>query len=569
MSDIFGQPDIAAQVQSEKAYGPIYGAQYQDAVRSAKANELGHRLGLPPEIVDADIPNMMAADRVNRAIANARQNAAYARMMSNPRFAAAGIDDHHLPAVARAADDHKHFIDFGGDQFLSPDMIGKATVALGGRLLSGLSDIASSISGVARAATDLQDEDNIHLDPSSMGPFGTLPLAMRVLGSAHDRLSAMSDATRYTTSNRNFNDVASGVESIPTVATGVFGPEVPTALFAAQGFSSAYDEGRKNGLTANRSSLYGVGDAAIMAATSFLPEKYLGGVLAGKGGLAKTIGSGIGLNEVMTVLQGLNHWYFIDKPKGVTFEQFASTLPDQMRSSLVSTIAALGLTAGAGHVANRIVNRSVDTQAAQHLENVMDASAKSETRRSNPSDFEAALNQLVGDSNASDIYVPADKVLDLFQPQEGKAQRDIRSDPFWAQYAGQVEEAASLGGDVVVPLASAATHLAGSPDWAALRDYVRTRPGGASLDEIKASQTPEELEAMASEVAQRIDSAVPEIKAHALTSEIAANLGLKGEQADSYSRLLAAGLSRAYALETARRSAAGEQPMSLGDFAQQ
>lgn len=573
MSDPFGQtPDLVGEIQAEKAYGPIYSSQYGDALKSARANELSRRLGIPPDIVEADIPNMMARDRLNRAVEQARQNQAYAKMMSNTRLAASAIDDHHLPAVASAVDTHRNYLDFG-EQYRKHGLIGGtiASIAggaavLGGRILSGVTDIASSLSGVAHAASELDDETGFH--PLGAGQFAGFPLAMRLFGQAHDAISKASDATRYTTSNRNFNDVASGVESIPTVATTVLGPEVPTALFGAQGFSDAYDEGRQAGLTPERSALYGVGDAAIMAGTSFLPEKYLGGALAGKGGIGKTIGTGIGLNETMTVLQGLNHWYFIDRPKGVTFDQFAASLPDQMRSSLVSTVAALGLTAGAGHIAARLASHSIDTEAAKNLDSVMEAAGKSSTRTANPSDFEAALNQLVGDSDASDIYVPADKVLELFQPHEGKAQRDLRSDPFWGQYAPQIEEAGTLGGDVVVPLSSAATHLAGSSDWNALRDFVRTRPGGASLAEIRDSGTQEDLEALASDIARKVDERVPQLKAQALTSEFASKLGYKGEQADAVSQLLGAGLSRAYALETAKRETAGEPVPMMEEFAQ-
>jgi hypothetical protein len=570
MSDTFGS-NVARDVIAEDAYGPIYGAQYQDAARSARVNELGHRLGIPPEIVDSSFPDMMAADRVRRAAAEARKNAAYAKMMSNPRLAASGIDDQHLPKVASAVDTHRNYLDFG-EQYRKHGLIGGtiASIAggaavLGGRILSGVTDIASSLSGVAHAASELEDETGFH--PLGAGQFAGFPLAMSLFGMAHDRINAASDATRYTTSSRNFNDVASGVESIPTVATTVLGPEVPTALFSAQGFSNAYDEGRKAGLDPERSSLYGVGDAAIMAGTSFLPEKYLGNVLSGKGGLAKTIGTGVGLNEAMTVLQGINHWYFIDRPKGVSFDQFVGTLPDQMRSSLVSTVAALGLTAGAGHIASRLANHSVDTEAAHNLDSVMDAAAKSTTRKSNPSDFEAALNQLVGASEASDIYVPANKVLELFQPQEGKAQRDLKSDPFWGQYAPQIEEAGTLGGDVIVPLSSAATHLAGSTDWSALRDYVRTRPGGASMAEIRESGSPEDLEALASDIARKVDERVPQLKATALTQDFAAGLGYKGEQAEAVSQLLGHGLARAYALETARSEAAGRPVPSMEEFA--
>lgn len=558
------EPDIFSNVLAEDAYGPIYSAQYGDAVRSARANELGHRLGIPADIVEADMPNMLARDRLDRALDQSRMNAAYAQMMANKRLAAAGIDDQHLPRVAQAVDDHMRVVDFaalrkqygwlGGSV---AGISGGATV-LAWRALAGIGDIASGITGSIHAGTTLLDRHFPGaLDIMSGGP------GLRELGDWHSSIAAGVSKIRFTTSSRTFNDVSSGVESAPTIATGVFGPEVPATLFAAEGFSDAYDEGVKSGLSPERSATYGAGDAAIAAATSFLPEKYLGGVFAGKGGIGKTVLSALGLNAAGTALTDLNRWLFIEQPKGASFDQFLSSLPDEERSSLVSTLVGFGLTMGAGRLASRVADRAADKDSAEHLDGVMEAAAQSSTRTANPSDFEAALNQLVGDSNASDIYVPAEKVLGLFQREEGGPQRNIRSDPFWSQYAGQVEEAATLGGDVVIPLSSAATHLAGSPDWQALREFVRTRPGGASMAEIKASQSPEELEALAREVAQKLDEAVPHLKAEGLTREFADRLGYKGEQADAISRLLGSGLARAYALEKARGGKA-----SLDEFAQ-
>jgi hypothetical protein len=574
VNDTFGS-NIARDVIAHDAYGSIYSAQYQEAAKSARANEIGRRLGLPPDIVEANMPDMMAQDRVQRAIAQARKNAAYARMMANPRLAAAGIDDHHLPAVAKAVGEHVDFSDIkrraGGGLWGDLAAIGAGTGVLATRVGTGFLDLLSSASGLAHAATEIADRNHVTLSP--VDPFlGGMSMALRLFGNAHQAIRKAADASRVDTSNRNFNDVASGVEGIPTAlaalaATGAGGPGAGAAVFGGQGFSDAYDEGRDAGLNPNRAALYGVGDAAIQAGTMFLPEKYLGGVLSGKGGAGKALASGVGLSEVATALQGLNHWYFIDKPKGVTFDQFVQSLPDQMRSTLVSTLTTMGVTIGAGHVASKVMNNVADARGHESLDSVMDAAAKSSTRTSNPSDFEAALNQLVGDSDASDIYVPADKVLELFQPQEGKAQRDLRSDPFWGQYAGQIEEAGTLGGDVVVPLSAAATHLAGSQDWSAIRDFVRTRPGGASRAELNTEADPKELEALASDIARKLDEAAPHLKATALTRDFAAKLGYKGEQADAISQLLGAGLARAYALETARQEAAGRPVESLEDFA--
>jgi len=409
MSDLFGTPDIAAEVQAEKAYGPIYGAQYQDAAKSAKANELGRRLGIPADVVDADIPNMMAQDRVNRALAHARANAAYAQMMSNPRLAAAGIDDHHLPAVAAAAANHQHYVDFGenirkhGWLVGSLANVGYGAEVLGGRLLSGVSQIAAETGGIVHAAEEnIPGVQSLLSDPNT-ALASPLLYSLGQVGRARNTFRSAADTTRVTTSNRTFNDIAGGVESVPSNALGLLataygGPARGAAAFRAMSFGDSYEEGRDAGLTPHQAAMYGAGDAAIMAATTFLPEKYLGGVLAGKGGGLGAILSGLGGMGIATGLQGLNRWYWIDRHHGVTFDQFLGTLPDEERTALTGTMVALGLSVGGAHLAAKVVGHTADTQAAANIDKVMEAAKESPTRRNNPSDFHDALNQVIGDN---------------------------------------------------------------------------------------------------------------------------------------------------------------------------
>ena len=551
-------PDIFSNVLAQDAYGPVYSAQYGDAVRSAKANELGHRLGIPGDIVESDMPNMLATDRLNRAIAHAHANAAYAQMMANPRLAASGIDDKHLPAVAAATSQHQSFL----------GSVWQHTKNVASSLLVGTADVFSTLAGAAHGVTEGQGFDPVSRFASYADPFAD---TLRWLASTRKNLEAGSASFRPQTSGIE-GDIYGGIESIPTnaaalAATILGGPETGAGFFGGTSFGQSYERARKEGLSPNQAANYGAGDAAIAAGTSFLPEKYLGGALQGKGGAAKGFGVGLVTNEVMAGLQAFNHWLYAERPKGTTFGQFAASLPAELGHALVQTVVALGITSGATHLVGKLANRAVDTRANQSVDKVMEAAAKSSTRQSNPTDFEHALNQLVGDSNASDIYVPAEKVSDLFTPQEGKPERNIREDPFWQHYADQVEEAGALGSDVVIPLSAAATHLAGSPDWAALREHVRTRPGGASMAEVKQAMSPEEMANLAQSAAHEIDRRVLTPKAQGLTRVFAEALGYKAHQADAVSQLLGAGLSRAYALERAKREAHGEPVPTMEQFA--
>jgi hypothetical protein len=571
---------IISEMLAEQAYGPITSAAYGDAARSARANETARSLGMAPDIVEAALPDMMAQDRTRKRIEQTRFNAAYARIMANTRLAASAIDDDHLPSVAQKVDQHRNFLDFNRIQSPIYGTQARALAGAGvllGRLLSGTAEVARGVIGVGTAAGE-------NIRPEQMGGLGTnaLPLLMlRYLGRpAGQGAESLAQATRYETNSRNFNDVASGFESVPgsLAALGVTAltksPLAGAAALGAVTGGQSYLTGRDAGLTPHEAFLYGAGDAVVETGTELAPERFLGRalkVLPGGGSVIregmKALGFEVGGEQVATALQGLNQWYWIDSRKGQTFQQYLSALPDQERSTLVATLTTFGLTVGGGHIARQVANTAVDRASGVSVDRIMEASAQSPTRTANPSDFEEALNQLVGDSSADKLYVPAEKVQELFQSNEGGPSRSIEDDPYWSRHAADVAEAAALGGDVVIPLSEAATHLAGSTDWAKIREFVRTRPGGASLAETKDKLSPDELEKVIAETAEHLARTVPKLQSQRLTRDFATGMGYQGEQAEKITELVAAAMTRAYAVESAKRVSRGEQAPNLEDFA--
>lgn len=560
---------IIRDMLAEQAYGSIYSSQYADAQKSARANEIARRIGIAPDLVEQALPDMMAEDRLRRATEEARRNAAYARMMANPRLAAAGIDDEHLPKVAREAGDLVQARNLG---------VGGAILQYGKELIKGFGQGSASFYRLAQGAVESAAEAIPDNSMTSGLKEGLQPVA-DFFGRQAGTVSAMSRPIR--TDNRVLNDIYSGAQSVGPSAMALAltaitrKPITAASIIGAQTAGQSYQEGREAGLTPIQSLSYGAQQAVpeigfeALGGRVFSESVQLGMPFAKT--LARQLGIELATELPTTAVQSLFRFSNIGAPKeGQTVGEWLSGLPDEELSTAIAVLSSVGFTTtiatGATRAAERYAGIVHDRSTAAAVDRIMEASAQSTTRQSNPSDFEEALNQLVGDGDAENLYVPADKVQELFQTEDGTP-RDIHDDAFWSQYAGQVEEAAALGGDVVIPLASAATHLAGSTDWAKLREFVRTRPGGASLAEAKQAQSPDELEKMASDLAAHRDERLPQMKAQALTKAFASGLGYEGDEADAVSGLLAAGLGRAHAIENAKRESRGEQPIPIEEFA--
>lgn len=549
MAGPFG--DVVRSSLAKEAYGPVYSAQYADAMKSAQANEVARRVGVSPEIVESAMPDMLAEDRLRKRLALIASNQAYAQMMSRPRFAAAAIDDDELPKVAEKVGRHV--------AFLSPAYVGMLTVGAGRRavgLLGGLSRASAALYGsvgldalARRTRSGARWAEGI----ANAGPEG-LPIAR------------WEDVKRNPLLAPRF-----GFEQIALSLPDMLATMNPLTL-AAYVIARSGEIGQQRAEADNRtdSTLVDTAIASPYAVASALLER------AGVKGIALGIKNATARSIIQAatreagtefVQSGLE---YTGAQAGTETGWNAVEALDQMLAGSVGGFFGGGIVTGAGagvkRVADKVNQRHRDVQTTIHVDRIMEGAAKSATRTANPTDFEEALNQLVGDTEAERLFIPADRVQALFQDDDGAVARDIREDPFWGDYAGQVEEAAALGGDVVVPLASAATHLAGSPDWQHLREHVRTRPGGASMVEAK-TQDPEELEKIAADLAGQLDEKMPQLHAQRLTQEFARTLGYEGEQAEAITRLVSAATVRAHAVESAKRISRGEPAPALDEFA--
>lgn len=163
----------------------------------------------------------------------------------------------------------------------------------------------------------------------------------------------------------------------------------------------------------------------------------------------------------------------------------------------------------------------------------------SRLRQRDPEAFRAFVEEQTQGTPVENVYIPAEAIRDLMQDA-------YRDDPFWGDYADQIDEALALDGDVVIPTADVAARLAGTDGWATLQPEARFTPGGMSEAELRSLEEThgdylDMVQArMAEQVAAAAAAAEPAAQVYAQVRDGLAQAGFAPDAADRYAQLWAA-----------------------------
>lgn len=492
---------ILQSMLAERANGSIYASQYAEPAKAAEANRIARKLGLDPTLIEADMPSMVAEERLRRATGIASHNPGYALMMSNQRFAAAAIDDKAVAPLADAAKQLREGAEKPqnnrpqfSDRLRKFGPVGAVLRSLRDTVWSGVSAGSSGLYGLGEAVAEM---------PDPLGMLGLESEASRRLRTENNVVAGFFRHGRQVTQqsreassvkydNWYVDQAARGLESVPTqitalLAAGSGNPVAGLALLSGISGGQSYGEARDKGLSPERSFAYGATQAGAEAVGEMLPIlRYADDALKGSGFMKRLGGQLVTENigeQVTGHLQDFNTWTTLEANEGKTFEDFLNERPGAALAIAVSTTAAVGAqTSGAYAIertAKRFSERQADTQGLSFLDRFMGAAAKVETRKASPHEFQEVLSQQLDGTPAENIYVSAETVRSLFQ-----SDAELDEDAFWGVYSGPIREAAALGAEVAIPTAEAATHLAGTPQWDQIKEHVRLSMGGSTLAEL-------------------------------------------------------------------------------------
>lgn len=117
----------------------------------------------------------------------------------------------------------------------------------------------------------------------------------------------------------------------------------------------------------------------------------------------------------------------------------------------------------------------------QTIETIMGSAEKHASRTRDPETFREFVAAQTEDTPAENVYVPVEAVETLLQ--SGNLTEDEQA--VFGRLSDQIAEARQTGGDIVIPMADAATLLAGTKAWEALKDDARIDAGGLSPREAR------------------------------------------------------------------------------------
>jgi hypothetical protein len=443
-----------------------------DPDRAARANRLGRELGLPGELAESNLVPLEADLRTRRAAALLERYPRVRSWLADPRNAAASLDD--LEAMAKTAEAFERR--FGVLRAPPPR---KATVA---NFFRGIWESLSAGAEQTRASgRQIMSDLGIGKAPWLLksAPGANL----RAIERAQARVQAATPAFKSSTMRGLYSGASSLAQLAPALAVSVATRNPAPVITVAGGQTGvqAYGKYRARGASPALAAIGGAGEGGVEAATELLPMGFAVQAF-GKAGfgtfVAGLLGRDVPGEQVATFAQDAIDTAIANPD--TTWREFLEQRPGAAYETLVATVTQALALGGPAMLARRFSDTQTREEAVADVEAasaLVDAAAASKTRERDPEAFRQFIAQLGGE-DAQNVYLPAETARELFQS-------DLSGAEFFGPFSEEIEEAAALGGDIVVPLADVAANLAGTPVWDRIKEEVRFSPGGMSAREAK------------------------------------------------------------------------------------
>lgn len=371
--------------------------------------------------------------------------------------------------------------------------------------------------------------------------FGDTERALLGLqGMADERAGSM----RGRSSSFIADSLLSGFESVPvaagTLLTG--SSKLALGLFFGQTAGNSYAEARGHGLSVLRSTVYGGTQGGIEYVTEKIPVGALFDVAKGNGSISNAVkrfavGEVLG-EQAATFFQDLNTFATLTPDRPIS--EFIAERPEAAARTFFATLSGSGSQALVAYGLQRAARyqQQIDASEGQlsALDAMMAGAAESKARGRDPVAFRDLINGVAGEDQR--LFIPANVIAEFNQ--------SYRDDPFWSDYANEIDEAVATGGEVSIPLADAAARLAGTPDWDAVGPSARVGADGLSRTEvdeanalIEATQI-EAAEQVEAEERAAVKQAAPGVKLRDSIRGQLMNAGMTPDVASSNAEIVAA-----------------------------
>jgi len=451
----------------------------------ARVNRIARETGELPLLVE---------DRIND----------YEKSLVNSKFMQVADDN---PGIAKWAVNNPRAAAAASDDWESLSMVGKAWRSvenIGYSLKVGLYRAGAMAQDTLDAAQEVTDTVLYPLDAAIATIGNNYGLNLNPDRDMRNRRQAVQERRAgneaYVEANRPQVDgwfsrnLLAGVESVPLTAAAVLtrNPSAGSTLLGGIVGGSEYQAGRDKGLSPFRASVFGATQGAIETLTERVPVSRLMSDIAAKSPVGKTLinqlVAEIPGEQAATFLQDLNEWATLNPDK--TLSEFVAERPSAAAETLVQTIGGVGTTVALTKAVERTVDATVKVgervaesrrakKEGAFLDELAKATEGSKLKERDTEAFREMIRSLANEADVKSVYVSGEALQEYMQSESFDAEGPL------SRWTAEVEEAAALGGDVVMPIEEAMAVLPGTPAWQALRDDMRLSPGGISRKEAQ------------------------------------------------------------------------------------
>jgi putative heme iron utilization protein len=444
----------AAVVQDQRTAmrSSLYNALLANPDMAARAQVLGRQAGLPPSVVERNLPQVQRNVRLDEFDRILTGSPTVARWLADEQRAKVSHDDtENLSGVESTVRFFKN--------------TGRA--AQGGAL-----SMSGGALGVLQAPFDLAAP---FLDPLVGTVLPANPVRNTAEGIARWRQSIEAQANAVTPKADDilgagyYSGIGSLTRNLLALPLVFFNPAAALTAMTAPVFGEEFGKARDKGMQVLPALTFGASQAAIEYATEKIPVSKLVGDLKAGAPLYKMLVNQLAREipgeQVATILQDLNEWAVL-KPEA-TFADYLRERPSAAAQTLIATIVGVGgqttVMKGLDIAFNRVterVNLAQDAERdAQAFELLNQLAQASQVLKRDPQSFKEFVEQEAADGPVQDVFIDAR----IFNQASQDAGVTIEQLP--ASVQGQLTQALEAGGDIRIPLADYAAEIGLGTDF--------------------------------------------------------------------------------------------------------
>lgn len=267
-----------------------------------------------------------------------------------------------------------------------------------------------------------------------------------------------------------------------------------SAMASAVG-ATAYTEARERGLDPVAATTYALPHGVFEYAFEKLPALYLLDDMAKHSGLAQLVKhqvmSEVPGEQATTSLQDFNDWARLNPEKSA--RQFIEERPDAAVQTVIATLVGVGVQGGAVRGTQKLLGGLAEREARQReaegtaavLSEMFELAAGNKLRERDAASFaefvQTAVQEHAGEERA-EVFVDGAVLAQSLEAAGLTAEQFAQVAP---AAAAQLQEAASTGGDVAIPLGELVGKMAGTGLEQTLLEHLRASPEALSQAEAK------------------------------------------------------------------------------------